>query len=76
VDLYINSPIRLRGVVLNSLNTGTNLSFHSFSFYPLICFFFYFFFVDILAFIPFPQPPLVTKPEKLFMLSATLIFSY
>jgi hypothetical protein len=27
VDLYIHSPIRLHGVVLNSLGTGTNLPF-------------------------------------------------
>jgi hypothetical protein len=29
VDLYIRSPIRLHGVVLNSLSTGTTLTFLS-----------------------------------------------
>jgi hypothetical protein len=31
VDLYIHSPIRLHGVVLNSLSTGTTLPYYGFS---------------------------------------------
>jgi hypothetical protein len=31
VDLYIHSPIRLHGVVLNFLSTGTNLTFMQWS---------------------------------------------
>jgi hypothetical protein len=36
VDLYIHSPIRLHGVVLNSLSTGTTLPFFL-TFYPCEC---------------------------------------
>jgi hypothetical protein len=31
VDLYIHSPIRLHGVMLNQLSTGTTLTFFTFT---------------------------------------------
>jgi hypothetical protein len=38
VDLYIDSRIRLHGVVLNSLSTGTILPFTQIKFYKVIAF--------------------------------------
>jgi hypothetical protein len=35
MDLHTHSPLRLHGVLLNKLSTGTNYSYHNFGHYPV-----------------------------------------